>query len=178
MSHLSRRQFLAGAGVTLSLPLLDAMGPAYAQEGRAAVPRRLVAIQTNLGILPQFFWPEGQGADYRPSHYLDILRDFRRDMTVFRGVSHPSVDGGHANEKSFLTAAPHPSSGTFRNSVSLDQVAAERIGNRTRIPALVTHVGIAMKTLSYTRGGVAIPPERSVSALYRRMFVQGSPGEV
>src|SRR5205807_7010836 len=61
---------------------------------------------------------------------------------------------------------------------SLDQVAAERIGTLTRIPALVTHVGIAMRSLSYTRGGVEIPPERSVSALYRKMFVQGTAHEV
>jgi Protein of unknown function (DUF1552) len=176
--RLSRRRFLAGAGVALSLPLLDAM--AANRPAAARVPRRMVAIQTNLGILPQYFWPEGTrvGMDYGPSPYLDILRDYRRDMTIFKGVSHPGVDGGHAGEKSFLTAATHPGSGTFRNSVSLDQVAAERIGNQTRIPVLVAHVGVAMKTLSYTRSGVAIPAERSVAALYRRMFVQGSTSEV
>jgi hypothetical protein len=178
--RLSRRSFLAGAGVALSLPMLDAMEPTPNRAAGARTPRRMVAIQTNLGILPQFFWPEAAatGMDYGPSPYLDILREHRRDMTVFKGVSHPGVDGGHAGEKSFLTAAPHPASGTFRNSVSLDQVAAERLGNLTRIPALVTHVGVAMKTLSYTRSGVAIPPERSVAALYRRMFVQGTANEV
>lgn len=181
MHRLSRRGFLAGAGVALSLPMLEAMEPATGRTASGpSTPRRLVAIQTNLGILPQFFWPEGpaDGMDYGPSPYLDILRDHRRDMTIFKGVSHPDVDGGHAGEKSFLTAAPHPASGTFRNSVSLDQVAAERLGTLTRIPVLVTHVGVAMKTLSYTRGGVPIPPERSVAALYRRMFVQGSTSEV
>jgi hypothetical protein len=179
---LSRRSFLRGAGVALSLPLLDAMVPAFtrsaAAAGPASAPRRMIAIQTNLGILPQFFWPEGVGMDYKPSPYLDILKDYRREMTVFSGVSHPYVDGGHANEKSFLTAAPHPASGSFRNSVSLDQVAAERIGSLTRIPALVTRVGVAIGSLSYTRGGVAIPPERSVAALYRKMFVQGTAKEV
>jgi hypothetical protein len=179
--RLTRRSFLAGAGVALSLPLLDAMDAPVGRAKDAAearVPRRMIAIQTNLGILPQYFWPEGVGMDYKPSPYLEILNAYRRDMSIFSGVSHPGVDGGHAGEKSFLTAAPHPGSGTFRNSVSLDQVAAERLGNLTRIPALVTHVGIAMKTLSYTRSGVAIPPERSVSVLYRRMFVQGSANEV
>ena len=100
-------------------------------------------------------------------------------MTVFSGVSHPSVDGGHPAEKSFLTAAPHPGSGAFRNSVSLDQVAAERIGTLTRIPVLVTRIGVTMNgSLSYTRGGVEIPPERSVAALYRQMFVQGTAKEI
>jgi hypothetical protein len=177
---LSRRSFLRGAGVALSLPLLDAMVPAFARAKDAAAtpPRRMVAIQTNLGILPQFFWPEGTGMDYKASPYLDILKNFRRDMTVFRGVSHPGVDGGHPGEKSFLTGAPHPGRSSFRNSISLDQLAAERMSAHTRIPVLITHVGIDMKSLSYTRGGVEIPPERSVSALYRRMFVQGTEREI
>jgi hypothetical protein len=176
---LSRRRFLRGAGVALSLPLLDAMVPAFARAASAAgAPRRMIAIQTNLGILPQFFWPEGVGMDYKPSPYLEILQDYRHEMTVLSGVSHPGVDGGHSAQKSFLTAAPHPGSGTFKNSVSLDQVAAERIGTLTRIPVLITRIGIAIGSLSYTRAGVEIPPERSVAALYRRMFVQGTAREI
>jgi hypothetical protein len=182
--RLSRRSFLRGAGVALSLPLLDAMVPAFARAtpgtGMPGSPRRLLAIQTNLGILPQFFWPEGTGMDYKGSPYLDILKEYRREMTVFHGVSHPGVDGGHLAERSFLTAAPHPGSGAFKNSVSLDQIAAERIGSLTRIPVLVTRVGVqnCAGSLSYTRGGVEIPPEQSVSALYRKMFVQGTAKEV
>src|SRR6266404_6344618 len=88
---LSRRSFLRGAGVALSLPLLDALMPAFARSAAAAgpggAPRRMLAIQTNLGILPQFFWPEGTGMDYRPSPYLEILKDYKREMTVFSGVS-------------------------------------------------------------------------------------------
>ncbi len=176
---ISRRSFLRGAGVALSLPLLDAMVPAFARASAPASPRRMLAIQTNLGILPQFFWPEGIGMDYKPSPYLDILKDYRREMTVFSGVSHPAVDGGHLAEKSFLTAAPHPGSGSFRNSVSLDQIAAERIGTLTRIPVLVTRVGIknCAGSLSLTRGGVEIPSENSVAVLYRKMFVQGTAKE-
>src|SRR6185295_100370 len=89
---LSRRSFFRGAGVALSLPLLDAMVPAFARSasaaGAAGSPRRMLAIQTNLGILPHFFWPEGVGMNYKPSPYLDILKDYRREMTVFSGVSH------------------------------------------------------------------------------------------
>src|ERR1700685_2866410 len=91
--RLSRRSFLRGAGIAMSLPALDAMAPAFsgAADGPAGrVPRRMIAIQTTLGILPQYFWPEGTGMDYRPSPYLEILQDFRREMTVFGGVSHPS----------------------------------------------------------------------------------------
>lgn len=173
---LSRRSFLRGVGVTVALPLLDAMRPAF---GKSPEPvRRLVAIQTNLGILPQFFFPEAAGPDYSPTPYLDLLKDHRRKLTVLSGVSHPDVDGGHAAEVSFLTAAPHPGSGAFRNTISLDQLAAEHIGSRTRFPSFVLYAGNDTGGMSFTRAGVKIPPERSPAALYRKMFVQGTPAEI
>jgi hypothetical protein len=178
---LSRRSFLRGAGVALTLPLLDAMTPAVsrAQAANPTTPRRMVAIETNQGILPQFFFPEQAGRDYQLTPYLNILRDHRDKMTVFSGVSHPSVEGGHVAEKVFLTAAPHPGSGSFRNSVSLDQIAAERLGVLTRFPSFSLRVGAGNSHgLSFTRSGVAIPCEKRPSAVFRRMFVQGSPNQV
>jgi len=175
---LSRRTFLRGAGVALSLPMLDVMRPAFAKDSATTLPRRMIAIQTNMGIIPQYFFPEGTGKDYKLSPYLELLKDHRADMTVLSGVSHPQVDGGHMAERSFLTAAPHPGSGAFRNSVSLDQIAAEQIGTNTRFPTLATRIGHENGSLSYTRGGVMIPSERSVSALYKKMFVQGTAKEI
>ena len=70
---LSRRTFLRGAGAVLSLPLLDAMRPVFGAEDAKAVPRRMVAIETNMGILPQFFFPEKAGRDYELSPYLERL---------------------------------------------------------------------------------------------------------
>ena len=56
------------------------------------------------------------------SPYLTRLADYRNDFTVFSGVSHPDVDGGHPADVCFLSAAPHPTSSGFRNTVSLDQL--------------------------------------------------------
>ena len=67
----------------------------------------MVAIETNMGILPQYFFPEQPGPDYPLSPYLERLADHRHQMTVFSGVSLPGVDGGHAADKCFLTATPH-----------------------------------------------------------------------
>ena len=55
-SHtLSRRHFLRRAGVLLSLPLLDAMRPAFARaDSKSPVPRRFLGICNNLGVLPDF----------------------------------------------------------------------------------------------------------------------------
>ena len=183
VQRLPRRTFLRGAGVALSLPFLDAMGPIFgsaarAAEAEAAVPRRILAIQTNQGLLPKNFFPEKPGKDYEPSPYLAMLKEHRDRLTVFSGVSHPEVDGGHEAEVCFLSAAPHPLSGSFRNTISLDQFAAEQIGTKTRFPSLSVLVGPGTRGLSYTRDGVMIPPETSPSTIYRRMFVQGNPQEV
>jgi hypothetical protein len=148
--------------------------------GRAAnVPRRLVAIETNMGIMPQFFFPEKAGRDYALTPYLEKLAPFRDQMTVLSGVSLPGVTGGHAAEKCFLTGTPHPERGGFRNWVSLDQVAAEHLGSVTRFPSLV----LAMtteggQTLSFTRSGAAIPAERSPRKLFQKLFVQGKKEEI
>src|SRR4051812_7066658 len=108
MSHIcDRRTFLKAAGVCLALPLLDAMEPARGAAGTAvAKPRRLVAIQTNMGILPQYFFPQKAGGDFELTPYLKVLEAHRKDFTVFSGVSHPEVDGGHAAEAVFLSATP------------------------------------------------------------------------
>jgi hypothetical protein len=174
---LSRRAFLRGTGVALSLPFLEAMRPAFAAE-KMEVPRRMVAIETNMGILPQFFFPEKAGKDFELTPYLARLGKFRDQFTVFSGVSHPGVTGGHAAEKCFLTGTPHPERGGFRNWVSLDQFAAEQIGNRTRFSSLVLGVGTEGQTLSYTRSGAPIPIERSAQKLFQKLFAQGKPAEV
>lgn len=161
----------------MALPLLDAMRPAYA-AGKVDLPRRMVCVETNMGILPQLFFPEKSGGDYSLPPYLEKLASYRNQFTVFSGVSHPGVTGGHAAEKCFLTGTPHPERGGFRNWVSLDQFAAEQIGNRTRYPSLVLGVGNEGQTLSYTRSGAPIPIERSPRKLFERLFVQGKPSEV
>ena len=164
----------------MALPLLDAMRPGSAfGAGAVEVPRRMVAIETNMGILPQYFFPEKSGRDYELTPYLEKLAALRNEFTVFSGTSHPGVTGAHSAEKCFLTGTPHPERGGFRNWVSLDQFAVELIGNRTRYPSLV----LAMtneggQTLSFTRSGAPISAERSPKKLFQKLFVQGNPAEV
>jgi hypothetical protein len=157
------------------------MCPAFAQMSNPAdTPRRMLAICNNLGFLTGGFFPKQAGKDYELSSYLSVLKPFRDDFTVFSGVSHPDVDGSHSSEVCFLTAAPHPSNGGFRNSISLDQYMADRIGVKTRFPSLTLGVNVSQgqRSLTYTGGGVMIPCEDSASAVYRRLFLQGSKEEV
>lgn len=184
--EVSRRQFLRGMGVVLALPMLDSMLPGLARAAESVAspldekPRRMFAICNNLGLLPGQFFPTQAGRGYELSPYLRNLAAHRDDFTVFSGVSHPDVDGGHPADICFLTAAPHPGSGGFRNTISLDQYIAERIGDRTRFPSLTLGVNVeqGVRSLSWTGSGVLIPCEEKASDVFKRLFVQGTPQQV
>ena len=182
---LSRRRFLQGVGVALSLPLLDSMLPAFARAGDTSAPlapgarpRRMFGICNNLGLLHERFFPADGGRDYTASPYLQLLQEHRADFSVLSGVSHPNVDGGHPSDITFLTAAPHPASSSFSNTISLDQYVAEQLGILTRFPSLTLAVNTATRTLSWTGSGVGIPPEESAAGVFNQLFLQGSPAEI
>jgi len=173
---MNRRQFLRGAGVALALPALERV--AFAKN--AEPPRRILAICNNLGLVPDKFFPAQPGRDYTLSPTLEPLKEHRNDFTVFTGVMHPDVDGGHPADNCFLTCAPHPSNGGFRNTISLDQYAAQRIGHLTRFPSLTLGVNIqnGLRSLSWTAAGVLLPPEEKPSAVFQKLFLRGTPAEI
>lgn len=180
-SHLPRRTFLRSAGVSLGLPLLECMTPAFLRGASAAQPpRRMLIIATNLGVLPKLFFPQNAGPDYELSPYLQTFAEFRPDFTVFSGLSHPGVTSGHSTDNCFLTAAPGAFKSGFRNSISLDQFAAEKLGQVTRFPTINIGANIdkGNRSLSWTRDGVLLPAEDSAPRLYERMFLQGDPESV
>ncbi|MEK0447544.1 MAG: hypothetical protein RLZZ399_2865, partial [Verrucomicrobiota bacterium] len=171
-NFIPRRTFLKATGATLALPFLEALAPRKARSSEPAEPpRRMVCIMTNTGLIPDFFFPKEAGRNYETPRYLQHLAAHRHQMTIVGGVSHPDNSGGHMVEKSFLTGARFPSSPTFKNSISLDQVAAESLGHLTRFPFLALGVnGKHDGLLSVTRDGIFIPPEFSPSRVYHRLF--------
>ncbi|MEA3208826.1 MAG: hypothetical protein QOE70_1883 [Chthoniobacter sp.] len=177
-SPLSRRSFLRGVGVSLALPMLDAMWPRQLRAAQAAAPKRLVAVCTSLGIYGPALFPKETGRDYTLTPYLEMLKEHRNDVTVFSGLSHPEQNGadGHSSEMTWLTAARHPGLGGFRNTISLDQFVAEKIGVETRFPSLT--LGTNNVSQSYTRSGVMIPAETKPSTMFMKLFVEGTPDEV
>ena len=103
---LSRRSILKGAGVTLALPLLDAMNPVFGKASKlSSSPKRFVAMNAALGFHGPSLFPEKEGKDYKSTPYLEILDDFRSDFTLFSGLSHANQQGssGHASEMTWLT---------------------------------------------------------------------------
>lgn len=178
MKSLSRRTLLRSAGAAMALPMLDAMVPTFAKESKKPARRRMIAINVDLGFMPEEFFPKQTGRDFEPSPYLKLLDEFRGDYSVFNGVSHPEVDGGHQADVCFLTGAPHPRSAGFKNTISLDQYAAQHIGHLTRFSTLNLRVGPGAGSLSYTADGVRIPSEERPSRVFQKLFVQGSPDAV
>jgi hypothetical protein len=165
----------------MALPLLDALAPKHARAARAnaagGIPRRMVCINTPLGVHPPHFFPTTAGPGYELSPYLEVLKDFREDFTVISGLSHPDVGPSHDSNQSFLTAAPHPERRAgFKNSISLDQFAAEQIYGETRFPTLP--LSCEGSGLAWTRSGAPVPTESWPSAVFAKLFLEGRPDEV
>jgi hypothetical protein len=170
---LTRRHMLKAAGVSLALPWLDATSRGAAP----AVPRRMVLICTPLGLHPTNFFPTKAGSDYALTPYLDPLKEFRSDFTVLGGLSHVGVDSGHDSIFTYLTAAQHPERRVgFRNSISLDQLAAERLGDQTRFPSLAL-AGEGF-SLSWTRSGALVPSESWPASTFAKLFIDGKADDV
>ena len=176
-TNITRRHFLRAAGISMALPVLEYFQPrGLAALGRRPI-RRMVCICTPLGMHAPYFFPEQPGKDYTPSPYLELLKEHRDDFSVISGLAHPDVGASHDSIYSFLTGAPHPEvRGGFRNSISIDQFAAEQIGGETRIPSL--SLACEGFGLSWTRGGALVPSDTRPSSVFARLFLEGRPDEV
>ena len=171
----TRRGFLRSSAGILALPFLESL--VRGDEARQP-PRKMIAICTDLGMIPEYFFPEEGGKDYKPSEYTSLLKRHREQFTVFSGLSHPDVVGGHLTDKCFLTAAPDPRKAGFKNTISVDQLASAHLGPVTRFPTLSLRVGPGGGSLSFSSDGVRIPSEVSPARVYRQLFVQGTADEV
>src|SRR5215203_2150610 len=174
---LPRRTFLRAAGVSLALPCLDAFAPRV--NGADAQPRRrMVCVCAPLGLHPAFFFPEKAGRDYELTPYLEVLKEFRGDFTVVSGLAHAGMSPGFAHQASasFLTGMQGAGRPGFRNAISLDQFAAEKIGGQTRFPSLVLSGEGA--GLSWTRTGALVPASTSPSKVFAKLFLDGKADEV
>jgi hypothetical protein len=173
--NISRRTMLRGAGVAIALPALDCMKPSVAAAFPSAQrePRRMVAINFELSFHPPNLMPVKAGRDYETTPYLEPLTDLRNDFTVVSGMSHPEVDGGHAASMSWLTGAVHPGAANFRNSISIDQLAARQIGLQTRF----SYMALGSGGISVSPNGVKIPGIPFPEHLFNKMFLYGRPGE-
>ena len=140
-SHpISRRTALKGLGATLCLPMLDAMRPLRAEVAKS--PVRMAGLYMANGVCPGAWAPKGAGRDFELSPILDPLAPHKDDILVLRelwNAASDTGDGHYVKTGGFLTGTTitrTTGSDLRSGAVSMDQVAAKRIGHLTPLPSL------------------------------------------
>lgn len=188
-SPLSRRAVLRGLGVSLSLPFLEAMLPRTVSaspstyrpitiSGAKPTPRVIFCYVPN-GVNILDWVPGTKGADYKLSPTLETLKAHRNRFSVISGLGHPHSTGGHSGADTWLTGADLKAvpGKDYTNTISADQVIAEKIGQQTRFPSLeigdMSGTGSALHshTLAFDRNGSPLPTENNPQYLFNRLFV-------
>ena len=186
LSSLDRRRFLRGVGgFALALPTFETFAKAsVAPRKRFAsfyMPDGVPMPREDDPAFQDWSWfPHGEGKDFQFTKCLEPLEPLRNDVTVFGGMSHPAVREvhGHSNADQFLTGANTGASGDYQNSISLDQVYAEHVGQHTRFSSLVlstdggTGSPRGAQTLSFNRNGRPIPAEHRPKRIFDQLFVK------
>ncbi|WP_202901647.1 DUF1552 domain-containing protein [Bryobacter aggregatus] len=140
--NLSRRSVLKGAGVAMGLPWLEAMTPAAFGASSAAAPVRMAVLYMANGVNTSVWTPEGKGRDFKLSPTLAPLQDLKDQLVVVSNLWNAAAntgDGHYVKESSLLTCTTISKTlGVDINmhGVSMDQVAAQRIGDQTPLPSL------------------------------------------
>lgn len=185
---LERRTVLRGLGACLSLPLLEAMFPSSLR----AAPSQYRPLAQSLGRHPRAIFcyvpngvnildwmPKGTGSDFELSPTLEVLAAHRQDLSVLTGLGHPNSRGGHSGADTWLTGADLTAvpGKQYANTISADQLMAEKHGAQTRFPSLQLSDGSGTgsaghsHTLSFDRKGTPLPAENSPQRLFERLFV-------
>jgi len=191
--HLPRRSFLQGAGAMIALPLLDAMIPAFAQTKAAKAPLRMAFVYVPNGIIMPNWTPAQEGAGFQLPRLLEPLAPCRENLLLLSGLT---LNGGRAlgdgpgdharAAASFLTGAhPRKTAGAdITNGVSVDQFAAQQIGQATRFASL--EIGCEdgklagscdsgyscaySNSLAWRSATTPAPPEINPRAVFERLF--------
>lgn len=178
---LNRRTMLKAAGVTVALPMLEAMQPVTRAAKAAASAKkpvkRFVSLSNNYGIYHKAFFPTGTktSSDYQMPETLKSLEKHRKDFNVFFNIDHGST-GGHAGVPVLLSGVrPFLAQNYAEGNISLDQKLAEYYGAATRFPSmtLTSGGGDSSNLVSFTRTGVQVP-SMDMNKAYRAMFLQDS----
>ena len=195
---ISRRTILRGIGATVALPWLEAMMPKALAGGPAAAaqPKRMAFIYVPNGVIPQDWTPRTEGTDFDLPSILAPLQAHRQDVMVLSGLtcdkSRANGDGpgDHARASAaFLTGAQarKTAGANFRAGLSADQVAASRLGDRTRLPSLEIAIErfrgngncdsgyscVYQHTLAWRNPTSPLPSESDPRLIFDRLFSAG-----
>lgn len=166
----TRRNLLRAAGVTIALPWLETLS-------RAAAPapaQRFVCVANPFGMIPDAFFPAGEGLNAALPVNLAAFEPLRGKFTVFSNIDHGD-NGGHGGTHMFLSGVKSSEAAAMPDgNISLDQFLARQVAGQTRFPVLNTAAGPSGGggvELCWTRTGVMVPPVQQVSRVFRMLFV-------
>lgn len=202
--HIPRRTFLKGLGTAIALPMLEAMmSPARvlaeAVGGAAAFPKRMAFVYIPNGANMVDWTPKAVGANFELPYILEPLKPFQSDLLVMSGLAqdqgfaHGDGPGDHARASATFLTGCHPrktQGADIKAGISVDQIAAEKIGRKTRLPSLELGCDRAQQTgncdsgyscaysfnISWKTESTPLPPEVSPRAVFERLFSTGVGG--
>jgi hypothetical protein len=133
-------------GAVVALPVLDAMTPAFARAAQLQkAPVRLAFTYVPNGIVMTDWTPAAEGAAFEFTRIMKPLEPFRNDMLVLSGLAHKNGaalgdgPGDHARAGASYLTGVHPrktAGADIQNGISVDQIAAQHLGDRTRFASL------------------------------------------
>jgi hypothetical protein len=197
--QIPRRTFLKGVGTAMALPLLEAMAPPVkllAATGESRDPVRMAFLYVPNGVNMADWTPKGEGTEFELPYILEPLKAHQQGLQVLSGLAHRKADpngdgaGDHARASaSFLTGmqARKTAARDIRVGVSVDQVAAAKLGNLTRLPSLELSCDKGQQAgscdsgyscayqfnLAWKTATMPLPPEINPRAVFERLFSNG-----
>ncbi|MEQ8211004.1 MAG: DUF1552 domain-containing protein [Lacipirellulaceae bacterium] len=186
--EISRRFILKTASAAVSLPLLDQLlSPAFAKPTVSASPRRLIYLYFPNGVAEGTWHPKKVGHDGKLlelNSWMSPLEPFKDDLTIPTNLWMPEGDGHVEGPPNWLTGKGYVGEHSRAAGVSVDQVAAEAIGDQTLLPSLELSLqgqgffsnSLPRNAISWNRQGVPLPREVEPRAVFDRMFRPPSGG--
>jgi hypothetical protein len=193
--HLSRRTALRGLGVTIALPLLDSMVPAQTPlaQTAAASKSRLSCIYVPHGATMDKWTPATEGKAFGFTDILQPLEKFRDRVCVVSNLAHPAAGGvgsdagaDHARSAAVFLSGTHPAQGAIQVGTTIDQLAAQHIGQDTPLPSLemsIEEVALSCgsgyacaysNTISWKTPTTPLPMENNPQVVFEKLFGDGS----
>ena len=201
ISKLSRRTVLRGLGVSLALPWLEATSSVVKAAAVTSSPTRMAFIFVPNGVVMNNWMPKKEGYGFQLTRTLEPLAPVKDDLLVLSGLTHDKGrangdgPGDHARSASvFLTGAqPRKTDGEhIRSGISVDQLAAKAVGQKTRFSSLELGVDPGKMAGNCDSGyscayssniswsGEANPVGKEVNPrlVFERLFASGKTSEV
>jgi hypothetical protein len=183
--HLSRRSLLKGAGVSIALPLIDAMNPAataWSQTAAGQTPKRLAFIGFPHGAIMDSWVPKQAGTGYEMSPILTPLEPFREHLTIVSGLRNKPAESPEPHgyiERTWLSCVAPWDAGVIgpEAGITADQFAARHIGQDSRLPSLELTTSQTGAQLSWRTPKQSLPQEGNPRAVFYKLFGQGDTEE-